>query len=168
MDVCTTNHGPPHQKDVSCDPSRHLQESLGPPGPKSQKSLKKGLLGGLEKSLEKYPKKARKIPKKNTQKGPKIDIFRLFRVFFETFRQTPQKTLFETFFAISGPERPETPVNGGSGRKTHLPVAPVMGRNSLTPGAVFEGVPFMGVQALRWKRLIVLHEQRACRTAKMK
>ena len=52
------------------------------------------------------------------QKGPKIGILRLFRVFFETFLQTPKKTLFETFFAISGPEGPETRVNGGSGRKS--------------------------------------------------
>ena len=73
-----------------CDPSRHLQESPGPPGPKSQKSLKKGLFGGLEKSLKKYPKKS-----KNTEKIPKrakIGIFRLFRVFFETFFQTLLKT----------------------------------------------------------------------------
>ena len=95
-------------------PSRHLQKSPGPPGPNSQKSLKKGLFGGLEKSLKKYPKKS-----KNTD-------FRTFLVFFSVFLetfgyfwdflQTPQKTLFETFFAISGPEGLETPVNGGSGR----------------------------------------------------
>ena len=41
-----------------CDPSDHLQESLGPPGPKSQKSLKKSLFGGLQKSPQKYPKKS--------------------------------------------------------------------------------------------------------------
>ena len=75
-----------------CDPSRHLQESPGPPGPKSQKSLKKGLSGGRQKSPKKYPKKS-----KNTQKGPKIGIFRLFLLFFGTFLQTPQKTFFETF-----------------------------------------------------------------------
>ena len=46
------------KKAVACDPSRHLQESPGPLGPKSQKSLKKGLLGGLEKSLKKYLKKS--------------------------------------------------------------------------------------------------------------
>ena len=50
-----------HKKGNHCDPSRHLQESPGPPGPKSQKSLKKGIFGGLEKSLEKYPKKSKNI-----------------------------------------------------------------------------------------------------------
>ena len=49
------------QRSFCCDPSRHLQESPGPPGPKSQKSLKKGPFGGLEKSLEKYPKKSKNI-----------------------------------------------------------------------------------------------------------
>ena len=88
---------------LGCDPSHHLQESLGPPGPKSQKSLKKGLFGGLENSLKKYPKSL-KIP----IFGPFwvcFGIFRFFRVFFESFLQTPQKTLFETFcdFGPGGP-----------------------------------------------------------------
>ena len=34
--------------------------------------------------------------------------------------------------------------------------------------AVLQGVAFMGVQVLRLKRLILLHEKRARRTAKMK
>ena len=80
---------PPKNPILGCDPSRHLQD---PPGPKSQKSLKKGLLGGPQKSPRKYPKKS-----KNTQNCPKIGIFGLFQVFFETFLQTPQKTFFETF-----------------------------------------------------------------------
>ena len=70
-----------------CDPSRHLQESPGPPGPKSQKNLKKRLLGGLLKSPRKYPKKKPKMP----TFGPFLDIFRHFRVFFGTFLETPQK-----------------------------------------------------------------------------
>ena len=77
---------------ICCDPSRHLQESPGPPGPKSQKSLKKGLLGGLQKSPKKYPKKS-----KNTDFRTFLGIFSPFRVFFGTFLQTPQKTFFETF-----------------------------------------------------------------------
>ena len=35
--------------------------------------------------------------------------------FFWTFLWTPKKSLFETLFAIFGPEGPETPVNGSSG-----------------------------------------------------
>ena len=45
-----------------CDPSRHLQESPGPPGPKAQKSLKKGLFGGLQETLE-NTRESRKIYK---------------------------------------------------------------------------------------------------------
>ena len=51
----------------------------------------------------------------------KIGIFRFFRVFLGTFLQTPVKTFFEIFFAILGPEGPETPVNGGSGRNLRHP-----------------------------------------------
>ena len=79
---------------------------------KRKKVSKKVFWGGRQKSPKKNRKKS-----KNTQKDPKIGIFRLFRVFFGTFLLTPRKTFFETFFAISGPEGPETPVNGGSGRK---------------------------------------------------
>ena len=39
--------------------------------------------------------------------------------------RTPKKTLFETFFAILGPEGPETPVNGRSDRKKSVLVNPV-------------------------------------------
>ena len=52
--------------------------------------------GGLEKSLEKYPKKSKNIDFR-TFLGIFSGIFRPFRVFFETFLQTPQKTLFEPF-----------------------------------------------------------------------
>ena len=34
-----------------CDPSDHLQESPSPPGPKSQKSLKKSPFGGSAKKV---------------------------------------------------------------------------------------------------------------------
>ena len=78
-----------------CDPSDHLQESPGPPGLKSQKSLKKSLFRGLQKSPRKCPKKS-----KNTQNWTFSGVFRLFRVFSGTFLQTPQKTLFETFLGF--------------------------------------------------------------------
>ena len=39
-----------NKQNYDYDLSRHLQESPGPPGPESQKSLKKGLFGGLQKS----------------------------------------------------------------------------------------------------------------------
>ena len=97
-----------------CDPSDHLQESPGPPGPKSQTSLEKSLFGGLQKSPPKYPKKS-----KNTQKIPKFGFFGYFSIFsgiFGYFFADPQKDSFRDFFGISGPEGPETPVNGRLGR----------------------------------------------------
>ena len=50
------------REEKRCDPSGHLQESPGRPGPKSQKSLKKSLFGGLQK----VPENTRKS-QKNTQ-----------------------------------------------------------------------------------------------------
>ena len=86
----------------NCDPSRHLQESLGPPGPKSQKSLKKGRFGGLEKSLKKYPKKP-----KNTEKM--TGIFAVFLDFFGYFLRLfsrPPKRPFLRLFRDFGPGEP--------------------------------------------------------------
>ena len=84
-----------------CDPSRHLQESPDPPGPKSQKVSRKGLFGGLQKSPQKYPKKS-----KNTDFRTFLGIFRLFWVFFGTFLQTPERP-FLRLFCDFGPRGPE-------------------------------------------------------------
>ena len=83
-----------------CDPSHHLQESPGPPGPKSQKSLKKGLLGGLQKSPKKYPKKS-----KNTNFRTFLGIFRLFRFFLGLFCRPPERPFLRLFcdFGPGGP-----------------------------------------------------------------
>ena len=84
-----------------CDPSDHLQESPGPPGPKSQKSLKKSVFGGPQKSPRKYPKKS-----KNT---PKIGLLGVFFDFFGYFRGLfcgPPKTLFLRLFCDFGPGGP--------------------------------------------------------------
>ena len=92
-----------------CDPSDHLQESPGAPGPKSQNNLKKRLFGG---SAKKSPKIAEKI-----KKHPKCFFFNIFFGYFRGFfLQIPKKTHFEIFFAILGPEGPETPANGCLGR----------------------------------------------------
>ena len=99
-----------------CDLTDHLQESPGPPGPESQKSLEKSLFGGLQKSPRKYPKKS-----ENTRKYTNLDFFGYFSTFsgiFGNFSADPQKDSFRDFFGISGPEGPETPVNGRSGRKS--------------------------------------------------
>ena len=87
----------------------------GRSGPEIAKTSQRGSLGCPQESPRKFPKKS-----KNTRRSPTMCIFRLFRVFSGTFPRTPKKTLFETSVAISGPERPETLVNGGSGRKESL------------------------------------------------
>ena len=59
-----------HMTCLSCDLSDHLQESLGPPGPKWQKSLKKSLIGGLQKS----PRKTRKKTFCRPLEGPETPV----------------------------------------------------------------------------------------------
>ena len=51
-------------------------------------------------------------------KSPVWGIFRLFRVSSATFLQPPppERLFLRIFLLISGPEDPETPVNGRSGR----------------------------------------------------
>ena len=56
------------------------------------RSLRRSFGGSAAKSKTKYPKKS-----KNTNFRTFLGIFRLLRVFFGTFLQTPQKTIFETF-----------------------------------------------------------------------
>ena len=90
----------------NCDPSRHLQlqEPRGPPGPKLQKSLKKGLFGGLEKSLRKYPKKS-----KNTDFRAFWAFFLVFLDFFgyfsRLFSRSPKRPFLRLFcdFGPGGP-----------------------------------------------------------------
>ena len=84
---------------LGCDPSDHLQES---PGPKSQKSLEKSLVGGLQKSPRKYPKKS-----KNTRKMSRFGCFfsGIFD-FFGDFRGLfcrPPKRLSSRLFWDFGP-----------------------------------------------------------------
>ena len=61
----------------------------------------------------------KKVPE-NTRKSPNLVFFGDFLTFsgiFGDFFADPQKDSFRDFFGISGPEGPETPVNGRSGRK---------------------------------------------------
>ena len=83
-----------------CVPNRHLQESPDPSGKKSQKSQK------IHEKISKYPKKS--------ESG--IFFLKISGI-FETFLQTPKRPFLIFFFTISGPEGPETPVNGSSGCK---------------------------------------------------
>ena len=52
----------------------------------NQRRLIKGILGGLQRSPRKYPKKS-----KNNQKGSKMDILRLFQAFAGTLLQTANR-----------------------------------------------------------------------------
>ena len=88
-----------------CDPSPHLQESPGPPGPKSQKSLKKGLFGGSGEKSQKYPKKSKNTDFRTVWGISSVFLDYFGHLFLRLFLQTPKKTLFETFcdFGPGGP-----------------------------------------------------------------
>ena len=67
----------------------------GPSGPEIAKKSQKGSWGGLEKSLDKYPKKS-----KNTEKIPKKvrkSIFLDFFGYFSRLFSRPPQDPFETF-----------------------------------------------------------------------
>ena len=91
-----------------CDPSDHLQESPGPPGPKSQKSLKKSLGGLQKKSPRKYPKKSKQRPKKSTFGY----FFDFFRYFWGLFCRPPKRLFLRRFLRFWAWRT----VNGRSGR----------------------------------------------------
>ena len=93
-------------------PERPFTGVSGPSGPEIAKKCQKESFRGSAKKSPKAPEKVKKCPK--------LDFsghFLPFLGIFGDFLQTPEKTLFDTFFAISGPEGPETPVNGRSGHK---------------------------------------------------
>ena len=94
-----------------------LPPFTGAPGPKSQKKSQNTSFWGSAEKSQNIPEKVY-MYRKNDLFGYFFGIFRLFQVFFETFLQTPKKTLFEMFFCDFGPGGPEdsSPVNGGSGR----------------------------------------------------
>ena len=74
-----------------------------------------------KKSLcKKVPENTRKS-QKNTPKNTQIRVFfgyfSTFSGIFGDFFADPQKDSFRDFFGVSGPEGPETPVNGRLGRK---------------------------------------------------
>ena len=92
------------------DPGQHLQESLGPSGPKSPKTSQKGSFRlSAKKSLGKS---------KHAPNSPISDFrpFLEFLVCFRGLRSDPPKRPFLRPFCDLGPKGPETRVNGGSGR----------------------------------------------------
>ena len=94
-------------------PERPFTGVSGPSGPEIPKKSRKESFWGLQKSPRKHPKKS-----KNTRKSPNLVFFGYFLTFsgiFGDFFADPQKDSFRDFFGISGPEGPETPLNGRSG-----------------------------------------------------
>ena len=81
------------------------------PGPKSQKKSQKRSFLGVRRKVPKNTRKSLKIPKKLRK-----SVFLDFSGYFLRLFCGPPKRPFLRLFAISGPEGPETPVNGGSGR----------------------------------------------------
>ena len=82
----------------SCDPSRHLQEYPGPPGPKSQKNVSKKVLWGVGRKVPRNTRKSLKIPKK-VRKLVFLDFFGYFLGLF----CRPPKRPFWGFFCDFGP-----------------------------------------------------------------
>ena len=91
---------------TNCEPSRELQESLGPSGPEIPKKSEKSLPGPPALAPQKVWKKSRKSPEQTYSR-----LFPDFSDFFETFSKLfgapglggPGR-LFSDFFGISGPE----------------------------------------------------------------
>ena len=72
-----------------CDPSDHLQESPGPPGPKSQKTSQKESFWGSAKKSPKIPEKV-----KNDLKKSNFGVFLTFSGIFGDLFADPQKDSF--------------------------------------------------------------------------
>ena len=91
-----------------------MQESPGPPGPKSQKKSQKRSSRGVGEKSQNISKMS-----KNTDLRTFLGIFRFFRVFLGTFLQTPEKTFFEFFFCDFGPEGPRDSCKWRLGSQNH-------------------------------------------------
>ena len=95
---------------VHCRRSRSLRALWA----KNHKKSQKESVWGSAKKYPKVPKKSNNTPQKSNFN---FWVFLIFSGIFRDLWKTPKKTLFEIFFATWGPEGPETPVNGRSGRK---------------------------------------------------
>ena len=82
--------------DTALRPEPPFTGVSGPSGPEIAKKSQKGSFWGSGEKSQKIPEKVQKY-QKNTQKGPKIGIFRLFRVFLETFLQIPKRPFLRLF-----------------------------------------------------------------------
>ena len=81
---------------------------------RNPKKVSKRVFLGVCKKVPENTRKVEKYPKKY----PNLDFsgtFQLFAGIFGDFFADPQKDSFRDFFGISGPEGPETPVNGRLG-----------------------------------------------------
>ena len=88
--------------DLICEPSRELQESLGPSGPEIPKKSEKSLPGPEAPGPQKVWKKSRKSPEQTFSR-----LFPDFSDFFKTLsRLFGAGRLFSDSFGISGPEGP--------------------------------------------------------------
>ena len=142
----------------------------GPSRPKIGKKVSKGvLLGGQKKSpkirqkVKKVRRKSPKIRQKVKKMTPKVPFSELFGPLFFlglygvfsgtlTFSGPPQRErpFFRLFCAILGPEGPETPVNGRSGRE--LCVEKQACANQLPRGALVCHYRSEALMKARWLR----------------
>ena len=94
------------RKVLTCEPSRELQESLGPSGPEIPKKSEKGLPGPPAAGSQKVWKKSRSSPEKSGKSLENVSSG-LFRDFFQTFWDPGAGRPFSDFWGISGPEGPK-------------------------------------------------------------
>ena len=100
LTVTMTQH---EKRDKSCDPGRPLQESPGPSGPGTPKSLRES--PGVEKVSKTVSKQSQNTLKTVSFETPEI-VLRLFRTLFRPLGRKAPETLSET------------PVRGGRVCKT--------------------------------------------------
>ena len=102
-----------------CEPSRELQESLGPSGPEIPKKSEKSLPGPPAPGSQKVWKKSRKSPEQTFSRlFPDFsDIFETFSRLFRAPGPEAPGDLFQTFWGFRARRARETPVARGRVRK---------------------------------------------------
>ena len=103
----------------NCEPSRELQESLGPSGPEIPKKSEKSLPEPPAARPQKVSKKSRTDIFETFSR-----LFGLFRDFFQTFwgltAAAPGRLFSDFFFWISGPEGPRDSCSSREGRNARI------------------------------------------------
>ena len=112
------------QKEHCWQRNRYLRPELpftgvsGPSGPEIPKNSQESLPGPLGPECPKSLEKSQKVSRKCQNSETFLRLFDSFRDFLDTPGPKARADFLENFLGISGPEGPETPVNGRSGLKS--------------------------------------------------